>query len=158
MSWIKRNIEPGVADYLFNIRINLPNRTLFQRNVRPDLVIDFEDLERQLQELPEMLCFFDSLLAEQRAKVATLEAKKEAIKGDLTDEILDRSKREGVKFSVQAIKDITQADDRMMQTQAEIIKETKIEHRLRAVVSALQRKSEHLRSLAGFKREEKRQP
>lgn len=157
MSWITDSIENSVADYLFNIKIELPNRTLFQRDVRPDVAIDFDDLEKQLVELPEQLVFFDMILAEQRAKVATIEARKEATRGDLTAEIQEKARLNGIKLSVQTMKEIAQADDRMIEIESKIINETRKEHKIRALVNALQRKSEHLRSLAGFKREENKQ-
>jgi hypothetical protein len=40
----------------------------------------------------------------------------------------------------------------------QIIQETKREDKLKAVLNSLQKKCENLRSLAGFKREEKRNP
>ena len=156
MSWVTKNIDKSVADYIFTLRVDLPNRTLFQRDVRPDLIIDYEDLIGQLTELPEMLAFFDSLLAEQKVQVAVLEAKREAVRGDLTSEIIENARHNNVKLSIPTIKDIVVGDDRMIQIQAEMILKIRTEHKLKSVVNALQRKSEHLRSLAGFKREEQR--
>jgi hypothetical protein len=157
MGWVAKHISSEIAEYVFNIRITLTNRSLFQRDVRPDLTIDFDGLENQLAELPEMLCFFDQLLAEQRATVSTLEAEQEVTKATIIDEIIDRSRQQGIKTSVQVMNNIINADDRMTLLQAKIIKEEKAENKIRAVVNALQRKSDHLRSLAGFKREEKKQ-
>jgi hypothetical protein len=157
MSWVSRHISPEIAEYIFNIRINLANRSLFQRDVRSDLTIDFDGLENQLAELPEMLCFFDQLLAEQRATVSVLEAEQEVTKATIINEIVERSRQQGIKTSVQVMNNIINGDDRMTLLLARIIKEEKTENKIRAVVNALQRKSDHLRSLAGFKREERKQ-
>lgn len=157
MSWVSKNVTEEIAGYVFNIKLDLDKRTLFQRDVRPDLVIEFDSLEQQLAELPEMLCFFDQLLAEQRAKVATIEAGMEVAKATIIEGLLDSSKQHNIKLSVQTMNNIVYSDERMIVKQAELIRESKRENKLRAVVYALQRKSEHLRSLAGFKREEIRQ-
>jgi len=156
MSWIAKNVDPDVADYLFNLRVELPGRTVFQKDVRPDLRIDFDDLEEELAVLPEQLVFFDMLLAEQRAVVAVLEARKEAVRGQIVSTIQEKARLDGVKLSVQVIKDLALADERMIRVEAEIVNESRKEHKIRALVYALCRKSEHLRSLAGFKREEQR--
>ena len=118
MNWIEKNIPEDVADYLFNIRItSLPARIgVYQRNVRPDVIVDFDLLEEQLEEARES----------------------------------------GISIRREDLKDMINADPLLIELEKDIIMDTRAEEKLRAVVRALQVKSEHLRSLAGFKREEKR--
>lgn len=159
MGWISKNIDLEVANYLFNIRLDcLPERVgVYQRDVRPDLQIDFEMLEEQLQESPEMVAFWDQLLAEQKSKVASLLRKKEVLRGFITRKIFDESKRNDVKIRREDLKDIINADEMMVTLESQIIRETRKEDKVKAVVKCLQMKVENLRSLAGFKREEKKQ-
>jgi hypothetical protein len=159
MGWITKNIKKDIADYLFNIRLDcLPDRIgVYQRDIRPDLTIDFEMLEEQLQETQEMLAFWDQLLAEQKAKTAALLRKKEATRGYLVKSMLEEAKDAGVKLRSDDLKHLLCVDKNLIKLEIQIINETRKEDKVRSAVRAIQMKSEHLRSLSGFKREEKRQ-
>ena len=160
MGWINDNVNLDVANFLFNIKITcLPDRIgVFQRDVRPDVTIDFEFLEEQLAQTPEMICFWDMLLAEQKAKVASLESRKDFIRGEITDRILTDCRDKKIEVRRADIEDLIKQDQDYVDHTVKLIQETRVENKLRAVISALQRKSDHLRSLSGFKKEEKRNP
>jgi hypothetical protein len=158
MSWIKNNIQEDVANYLFNIKINsLPTRIgLFQRDVRQDIDISFDDLEKQLEETPEMIAFYDQLLAEQRMKLNVLLRRKDILRGRITKQMLEEARNTDVKVRSTDLKDMINADPTLIDLDKDIIVESRIEEKVRSVVRVLQIKSEHLRSLAGFKKEERR--
>lgn len=156
MSWVDKNINSDIANWLFNIRIHVPNRSLFQRDVRPDISIDYDNIEEQLIEISEIICFWDQLLAEQKSVIATLGARMDAVKAEITTELYIKSDKASVKPPAYILKDLVNNDDRMIELSGRLIIESKRENKLKAVVSALQRKADSLRSLAGFKREERR--
>jgi hypothetical protein len=157
MGWIRDQVDQKIADYLFNIKINLPERVgIYQRNIIPDLEIDFENLEVQLAECQEQICFFDMLLAEQKAVVALLEQHLRQEKGRITETLVSGAKDIKVEIRRTDIKDIIENDASVVDKQAKIIIETRNEDKLKAVLNGLQKKSDHLRSLAGFKRDEQR--
>lgn len=159
MSWIKKNVSADLADYLFNIKLTLPDRIgLVQRDVRADLVIDFDLLEDQLAENPEMLAFFDLLLAEQVAKVASLKVKVLRQRGKTLEAILDASRMaHGQAMRRADCEDLVEADDAVVELEAEIILEQLKLDRVKSVVGSIKMKSEHLRSLAGFKKQERQE-
>lgn len=156
MSWITKNVDKDVANYLFNIKISsLPERIgLVQRDVRPDLTVDFELLEKQLEETPEMLAFWDLLLAEQKTKVAVLERQLLTARGTVVKRILEDNRASGVALRRSDLADIVETDDQILDCEARLIYEQRIESRLKCVVISIQSKAEVLRSLAGFKRQE----
>lgn len=158
MGWINKNVNEDVANYLFNIKLDcLPDRIgVYQRDVRPDVEICFENLEQQLQDTPEMLAFWDLLLAEQRALRARLERKRDTVRAYVRKTIIKDCNDKGLSLTRDDIKEIINADKDLIEYESRIITETRKEERVRAVVKTLQNKSEHLRSLAGFKREEQR--
>ena len=156
MGWVDKNIDDNIANWLFNIKIQLPDRSLFQRDVRPDISVDYDALEEQLAEIPAVICFWDQLLAEQRFVISVLEAKKDAIRAEVASELFKESGDAGVKMPAYILKDLVNNDERMIELMGKMIMEVRKENKLRAVVSSLQRKAESLRSLAGFKREERR--
>lgn len=159
MSWINENVNKDVADYLFTIKlVCLPKRIgVFQRDVRPDLTISFEELEEQLEQTAEMLAFWDQLLAEQKAQVYKLQCKKNVLKGWIRRRMLAEARDQGTTIRSEDLKDIINADKDLVELEKELVTETRKEDKVKAVVQALRMKSEHLRSLAGFKKEEKKQ-
>jgi hypothetical protein len=159
MNWIAKNVEPELAEYLFNIKLTLPQRIgLVQRDVRADLVIDFDLLEGQLSDTPEMLAFFDMLLAEQVAKVATMKRRVKRTRGLTLEALLESSRMaHGREMRRADCEDLVESDDQVVKTEAELILEQLKEDRIKSVVEAIKMKSEHLRSLAGFKRQERQE-
>lgn len=157
MSWIKRNVPSDVADYLFNIKITLPNRIgLVQNDIRPDLIIDFDLLEQQLAETPEMLAYWDMLLAEQVSKVVYLERRNKIIRGEALRRMLEDAKSSGIEIRRADATDLIETDEEVIRVEYSIVVETRNLDRVKAVVEAIKTKSRHLQSLAGFKREEQR--
>jgi hypothetical protein len=159
MSWSDKNVSEDVADYVFSIRLDcLPDRIgVFQKDIRPDISIDYDNLEQELQENIEKFVFWDLLLADQKTKVAALLRKKDIIRGKIVRRILDDAVDKEVNVRSSDMRYIINADPDLIDVEAEIIKEQRKEDRVRTVVNGLKMKSEHLRSLAGFKREEKRE-
>ena len=156
MSWIKKNVPKDVADYLFNIRIQLPSRVgLVQRDVRPDVLIDFDLLESQLADTPEMLAYWDLLLAEQNAKVAALIRRSIMLRSEATRRILEDARASNIDHRRTDLEDLVEIDENVTENEANIVIETRNFDRVKAVVNSLKMKSEHLRSLAGFKRKER---
>ena len=157
MGWIENNINKDISDYLFNIRLEcLPNNIgVYQRDVRPDLNIDYDQLELQLVDIPAMLAFWDMLLAEQKNKRAKLEKKKEIIRGFITASMLKEADDNKVKMRREDIKDVICADDSIVEVESQILTELKKEEKIRVIVRAIQIKAENLRSLSGFKRIER---
>lgn len=158
MSWIKKNVDQDVSDYLFNIRINLPKRVgVFQRDVRPDVIVDFDLLEQQLAETPEMIVFWDQLLAEQKSVVARIKRQMEIVRGYVTSSILEKARENNTTVRRDDIKDLIGRDPKMIELVKTLIKEELAEHKIKAVVNCLQTKADNLRSLAGFKKQEMKQ-
>ena len=159
MSWVKKNITVEVADYLFNIKVSsLPDRIgVFQKDVKDDLAIDYDTLEDQMMEMPEVIAFWDMILASQKAKVASIETSMESLKGQIVRRLVEQGRQEKVDIRRSDLDDMVNADEEMMAKKASFIMESRNEDKLKAVVNGLRIKADMLRSLAGFKREEKKE-
>jgi hypothetical protein len=159
-SWLNNNIAPEVAGYLFNIKItSLPERIgVFQRDSSVDLEIDYDLLEQQLEETPQIIAFYDLLLAEQKAVVASLERQEEILRGTIAEAILKNARDGNYEVRRSDLENLVDADDELIALAAKAIFATKIENKLRAVVNGLNAKVDNLRSLAGFKKQEKQNP
>lgn len=123
-------------------------------NMVPDLDLDYDILELQMQDLPSQYAFYASIYSEARLKVALEERKLKAIRGALIYEIQKRAAAENVRLTdnqikntVEAEKGIEDADKRLQLAQMQCGK-------LYHIMEALKMKAELARSLAGFKRQE----
>lgn len=154
--WISKNVSPQIAEYLFNIKISLPGRHgLFQKDVRADLAIDFDDLEKQLENTPQMLAFFDLLLSEQKYKVATLKRKLTMKRASITQHINQTSRMSGNDLRRTDLVELVEVDGEIKNLENQVIIEEYVESRLIVVVKSIINRSEILRSLAGFKKQER---
>jgi len=159
MSWIEQNVDPKIVAYLFNIKINdLPNDLgSYQKNIAPDLVVNYEMIEEQLAETPEMMAFWNMLLAEQKIKVEAIERQIRAQRGKITEKLLEQSRQEKVDIRSTELKELINSDSAIQQWETKLLREKKAEERLKVVSESLKYKFDALRSLSGFKKEEKKQ-
>ncbi len=155
MGWIKDNIDKTVADYLFNVKVVLPSCTAIQRDIAPDIEINFELLEQQLQETPEMIAFWSMVLAEQEAKVEVCERRIKTTRGQIADAILKEARQNGYDIRSNDLKEIINQDKSLIEQEDSLIKSTRVRNRIKVVVESLNRKFDALRSLSGFKRLER---
>lgn len=152
--WFEENISEDIASTIIRLDITLPNKKKINRDFRPDVAIDYDELEEQLENTPSSYAFWSSVLAEQRAVVAIIERKVKARRSALTQELLDNAKISGIKIAQWQVDTLADSDDRLISYEAELILANRTLSKLYAVVDAIRMKSDNLRSLAGFKREE----
>ena len=157
MNWIRENIDPKIVEYLFLIKIdNIPNYGGYQRDTAEDLSIDFELLEQQLQDTPQMIAFWNALFAEQKIKVEVIERQIKILRGKIVKKILDDSRISGVEMRSTELREVINADEELIKLDATLLKARRSEERLKNVVESLIRKFDALRSLSGFKKSEQR--
>lgn len=157
MGWYETNVPEDIAKQLITLRFPVQDGVV-ERDFRPDVEIDYDDLVKQLEETPAMFSFWANLLAEVRKQVAVLERKVKRRKGEVTRTLLDEASTKGVKLRRDDVVDLIEADDLLNKFEAELIMANKHLSKLFAITDAIKMKSEHLRSLAGFKRQEQRDP
>jgi hypothetical protein len=156
MDWFEENVGPDIARMLIRVRVELTQDQIVDKDVRPDVLIDYDMLEEQLQTTPASFAFWSMLLAEGKKQVAALERAVKRRRGEAVKELLDEGRKEGVKVRTADVKDLVEADEQLNRLEAKLILAHKTTSKLFAVVDAIRMKSEHLRSLAGFKRQEQR--
>lgn len=155
MSWFDENLGDDLANQLIKIKTTVNDQKV-ERDVRPDVIIDYDQLERQLEETPSMFVFWSMLLAEAKKEVATLERVIAVRRGQVTRELLDAAKNENVKTRASDIESLMESDQRIIDLESKLILANRTLSKMFAIVDAIKMKSEHLRSLAGFKKQELR--
>ena len=157
-NWIEKNIEPDIANHLFNMRLTLVNKQVYQRNVVPDLSVDFEMLEQQLEETPQMIAFWNQVLADQTCIVEAMDRSIKTKRGQIWEKTISEAQSRSLDVRTTDIKEIVNADKSISALELELIREHRKEAKIKAVVDGLIKKFDALRSLSGFKRAEQSRP
>lgn len=123
----------------------------------PDLDLDYEILEEQMQRLPAQYAFFAAIYSEVRMNVELLERALKARKGTIVEQMVKEGKEEKVKFTADQIKTVLEADKGLAQLDGNLQKFQMQAGKLYHMLEALKMKAELARSLAGFKRQEQNQ-
>jgi hypothetical protein len=152
--WFDDNIPEDIASTIVRVKVNLPKKKSIERDFRPDVAVDYDNLEVQLEEIPSSFAFWSSVLAEHRAVAATVERKIKARRAALANQLLEKAKLDGIKIAQWQVEMVTEIDDKLIEFESELILVNRTLSKLYAVVDAIRMKSDNLRSLAGFKREE----
>ena len=154
--WYDKNIDQDIADAIVRLEVVLPNRVgSIKRDFRPDIEIDYDDLEVQLEETPSLFLFWSLVLSEQKAEVAKLNRMIKVRRSNLATKLLgsDDGNKSIAKWKID---EFTETDDKLIELESKLILASKTESKLYAIVESARMKSEHIRSLAGFKRQELR--
>lgn len=148
--------DEEVASALFQLNFTLPNGQKVTGSFEADTKIDYDSLEEQLAETPAKYAFWSALLGEQKYAVSVLEKQVARRRSKLCEGFQASAQDEGIKLAKHVIDEMVQADTIMFELEARLLQANRTLSKLWVIENALKMKSEHLRSLAGFKREEKR--
>ncbi len=152
--WFAKNVEEDIAKAVVRLSIKLPNRTNIDRDFRPDVEINYDQLETQLEEVPSIFSFWSSVLAEQRAVSTAMERKVKLRRAVLTNSLIEDAKANNIKIAQWQVETLMESDKDLGDFETASIIANRNLSKLFAIVDAIRMKSEALRSLAGFKREE----
>jgi hypothetical protein len=145
-----------IKDLLVRIKISIPNRKPISCNVMPLVKTSYDHLEDQLQQTPSIFCFWGMVHAEQKMIVSVLELNLQKRKATLATDMIKQSKEDGFDIRRSDIKDVLESDTEVLRLQAKLVLEEKSLNKMNVLMDALRMKSEHLRSLSGFKKQELR--
>ncbi len=155
-NWITKNIPEDIANAIFKIRIELPNGKIVERDFSADVSPNYDMLEEQLIETPAIYAFWSTVLSEQKFVVAKLERLIARRRSIICDEALRTARDDGGRVTKYVLDEIVEADDSILELQTKLMIAQRSLSKLYGVVDSLRIKSEALRSLAGFKRQEMR--
>jgi len=155
--WVSEHLPSELADStLFRFKVTLPNGLSTEVSMLPDIDVDYDILEQQLQDIPAQYTYWAALYSEMKSMVAVAERKVKARKGECIEEVLESFKKEGLKPpSVEQVKSIAEKDKELQKLDVKLALIQKHVGKMWHMVEALKLKAEVLRSLAGFKRQER---
>lgn len=146
--WFEDHIDPDVAKAVIRLSVKLHNDSSIDRDFRPDVHIDYDNLEEQLEIQPSLYAFWSSVLSEQRASVAKIERIIKARRGIIARKLI----AEQPDITKWKLEEVAESDKELNRLEGKLIQQKRTESKLFAIVDALKIKTEMLRSLAGFKR------
>lgn len=159
--WISEHIPSELANstlFRFNVIVDRDKATRDNKFVAvdllPDLDLDYHLLEQQMEQLPGQYAYWAVLYSQVRYMVAVQDRVAKAVRGVAMEEIKNREQREGVKLSVDQVKQFTEANKRVQEAELELAKRQLAAGKLFHMVEAMRLKADLARSLAGFKRQE----
>lgn len=157
--WFEENINPDIAKALVRLKVDLGDGRVIERDFRPDLKIDYETLEEDLQHTPQSFAFWATVYSEQKAVVAILERTAKRRRAILYEMIIDESRQDKwPKVPEKIFKELAEKDENLLRIELKLALANRTMGKLYNIVDAIKMKSDHLRSLAGFKRQEQRDP
>lgn len=157
--WFDSHIPEDVAKKIIRIKVAVGDNKTVERDFRPDLRIDYETLEEDLSTIPQQFAYWAMVYSEAKAEVAKLERIAKRRKAVVMDALIKEANKEGVtRVSREVLKDLVEQDVELIRIDGKIILMNRTMGKLWNIVEAMRIKSEALRSLAGFKRQEQRNP
>lgn len=163
--WINENVPPELAgSTLFRFLITLQTTEVINgESVRksitvdmlPDLDLDMEILESQMEAIPAQFAFWASVYSELKLAVGVAERNLKIRRGKAVEEINRRYHNEKLKPpSAEQVKTIVESDDQLVAADMRLLQAQMQTGKLYHMLEALRMKAELARSLAGFKRQE----
>lgn len=156
--WIDANISETMAtSSVFRFKVQFPNKHEEEVDLLADLDIDYDTLEAHLEEIPAQYMFWAAVYSELKSMVAIAEMKIDRRRAVLTKEVLEQFKAKGVKLTDKQLTNLLDKDDKLTIFQVGLAAAQKKTGKVYHMVEAIRMRSEHCRSLAGFKRQDKEQ-
>jgi hypothetical protein len=156
--WFREHIPLDLAtSNLFKFKIRLQNGTVCEVNLAQDIDIDFEILEEQHERIPAQYIYWAAIYSELRSAVAVLELKIKSRRHALVRRILEEYKIKGTKLTDKQLNALVDGEPGLVKNEAELTIMQKNCGKVYHMVEAIRLRSEHSRSLAGFKRQEREQ-
>lgn len=144
-----------IADIIARVRIKIGGKAR-EFDFTPDVDIDYNILEDQLAEQPAKFAYWSMLLSEQKLIVSRINHLIKVRKAAVIRRNIDAARTGGLKIPKYELDESVELDDKFIDLYKQLIKEELTLSKLYGIVEAMKMKSDNMRSLAGFKRQEMR--
>jgi len=156
--WIENNIPTALADSsMFVFKVRFLNNTEQDIDILADLDIDYDLLEEHLEQIPAQYMYWAAVYSELKSATTMADIKVTKRRAALSTSTLDEFKKKGVKLTDKQLMYVIEQDAVLIRCQAELAMAQKNTGKVYHMLEAIRMRSEHCRSLAGFKRQDKEQ-
>ncbi len=154
------SIPDDIFYSVFRLEVKTPQGRIAQ-DIYPFVHFDYhadpsgDTLIQEVSEIAAKYSFWSMVLADGKFAVAVAKRKVLHRRGKVMNEILQQARIEGVSAPRrQDVEDLIEADPELTKANLELMLAERTESKLLGVVLSLKVKSEELRTLAGFKKQE----
>ncbi|MBD3407197.1 MAG: hypothetical protein GF411_13845 [Candidatus Lokiarchaeota archaeon] len=141
-------VADEVQEILFRIEVNLKGNKIVCET-RENLKIDYDEILFELERMPQIYHAWSQMYSEVKEQVNVADKKIRRRRGQLTAHIISDM---GKSMSRGTIADLVECDDSLLTLEADLFRLQKLAGKLYFTLESLKMKSEHMRSLCGFKR------
>lgn len=160
--WISDNIPKELVEstiFRFEVKLNSINpetkkNRIIEVDILPDLDLDYDLLEEQVQELPAQYAFWSAVYSECRNMVAIAERAVKVRRAQAIRAVQEDARDNKVRFTAEQVKHLIEADAALVKADKKLQEFQMKAGKLFHMLEALKMKAELSRSLAGFKRQE----
>lgn len=162
--WINNNIpDELISSSLFKFRItvqvyddgsNVQTQKVIDVDMLPDLDVDMDIIEQQMQDIPSQYIYWSSIYSELRLAVAVSERNLKVRRGRATKFIQEEARKNNTRLSVEQIKVLVESDEKLIAADLRLARAQMLAGKLWHMLKALELKHENCRSLIGLKRAE----
>jgi hypothetical protein len=123
-------------------------------DITPDLDLDYDMLEEQMQDLPAQYSFWAAVYSEARCRAALVERRMKAARGEAINLVQRRAAKDKIRFTNEQVKSVVEAETVVKKADVALQEIQMKTGKLYHMLEAIKMKAELARSLAGFKRQE----
>jgi len=162
--WFDENIPANISDIVCRISLELAGENVIS-DFLAQLDIEYENLEEELEISPSVYAYWTFILAEAEAQLNIIERNIKYKRGLLYSALFSTYDEKTIdlknaghtpdRIPQWQAKEMVESDDGLNKEEMRLILARRNYTKIRAVVDSIKMKAEHLRSLAGFKRQEK---
>lgn len=163
--WFEENIPSKISDIICRISLQLDGENVMVADFLAQLDIDYDNLEEELEESPSVYAYWTFILSEAEAQLSIIERNVKYKRGLMYTAIFKEYDEQtqslkGKGHSPDRIpqwqaKELVESDEEINKEEMRLILARRNYTKIKAIVDSIKMKAEHLRSLAGFKRQEK---
>ena len=161
-TWIADNVPEELVNstvFKFAVKLNsvdpaTKKNRVVNVDILPDLNLDYDTLEEQVQDLPAQYAFWAAIYSECRNMVAVAERAVKVRRAQAIRAVQKDAADNKVKFTAEQVKLLIEADEDLVGADQQLQKFQMQAGKLFHMLEAIKMKAELSRSLAGFKRQE----
>jgi len=161
-TWISDNVPEELVNstiFRFEVKLNsidpaTKKNRVISVDILPDLSIDYDILEEQVQDLPAQYAFWAAIYSECRNMVAMAERAVKVRRAQAIRAVQKDAADNKVKFTAEQVKHLIEADNALVGADKQLQQFQMQAGKLYHMIEALKMKAELSRTLAGFKRQE----
>lgn len=149
------DLPQEICDFVFNLQLDIPGKGQVSKDVRQDLRISDDFIEEHLRMNASSRYFWGVLYADVRTMIDKMERLAKARRAYVRKNIVEELKKSDIKQTEKLLDTLVESDEEVLKIEDEIANAWNKANKITALISAIEMRHESLRTLAGFKKNER---